>query len=112
MCVDWLTRVSMPEFLDLAGLNEQAAAVRAIAPIIDLQSAELAKPVADAAARVAFARDAIPWAAIPWAAARRDAARRDAARRAAARRDAATWAAAVSRIRESSFDLLERMVSA
>jgi hypothetical protein len=88
LVTDWLVRVHTPAWLDVAGLKEQASALRALPPIDATDSARDAQPTIEAAReKAAAARDAA------WAAAR-DAAW-DAARAAAwaAARDAA-WAAA------------------
>jgi len=56
MALDWLARTLAPAFLDLTpALTEHAAALRALAPIADLESARIAEPPL-AAARAA-ARD-------------------------------------------------------
>ena len=79
LATDWLVRVCAPAWLELAGVKESAAALRALPPIVSTAVARESQPVVDearaagAAARAA-ARDAA------WAAAR-----------AAAR--AAAWAA-------------------
>ena len=52
MAVDWLARTQLPVWLDLAGLGEHAAAVRAIIAISGSDSAISAQPV------LAAARDA------------------------------------------------------
>ena len=62
LCTDWLARTHLPVWLDLAGLSEHAAAVRAIIAISDPTSASAAQPI------IAAARDAA-WAAA-WAAPR------------------------------------------
>ena len=103
MAVDWLARTQLPVWLDLAGLTEHAAAVRAIIAISDPSSASAAQPTLNAA-----------WAAAKVAAraaarvAARDAARRDAAGAAAwdaawAAAAAAAWAAAGAAARDAAW---------
>ena len=101
MAVDWLARTELPAWLEMAGLTEHAAAVRAIIAIADPASASAAQPTLNAA--WAAARDAA------WAAARAAAwdAARDAAR--AAARDALQ--PTVTALQESAFELLERMIA-
>jgi hypothetical protein len=49
LAFDWLVRVYTPTWLDLAGLTAEAAALRHLARIVDLVSAERAIPVVRAA---------------------------------------------------------------
>lgn len=56
LATDWLVRVYAPAWLDAAGLSGEAAALRGLAPVRDMESAVAARPVtvaAKAAARVA-----------------------------------------------------------
>jgi hypothetical protein len=63
LAADWLVRVCTPTWLELAGIKESAAALRALPPLRDLDGLQKAQPVIDearkksAAARAA-ARDA------------------------------------------------------
>jgi hypothetical protein len=112
MCFDWLVRVHISAWLELAGLAGHALALRGLPPIIDREGVRQATPLVKAAGAAA------------WAAARDTAG--DAARAAAwaAVRDAA-WAAAgaaagaaadkpleptVRMLQESAFGLLDRML--
>jgi hypothetical protein len=127
LCLDWTVRTYTPTWLELAGLVEDAARLRALPEIVNLETAKRAGPVvreaqkkaaavgdAAGAAAGAAAGDAA-WAAArdaAWAAA--GAAAGDAA--GAAARDAA-WAAArdalahtVKVLQDSAFDLLDRML--
>lgn len=45
MAFDWLIRVCLPEFLNLAGLSEEAASLRRLPEIHDHQSTERALPI-------------------------------------------------------------------
>ena len=93
MACDWLVRVATPQWLDLAGLDGHATALRALDPITDDASLTTATPHVDAAQDAAqTAAWAAAWPAA-WDAAQ--AAARDAAQAAAqaAARDAA-WPAA------------------
>jgi hypothetical protein len=92
LALDWLIRVYTPTWLQLAGLSDEANALRELGRIVDLVSAERAGPVVKAVRDKADAA---------WAAARAAAwdaawdAARDAARAAAgAAAGAAAWAAA------------------
>ena len=140
MALDWFIRVHTPGFLVAAGLTEEAAKLRGLAAIADIEKVQAATPHVNAAwdAARAAARDAA-WDAARAAAraATGDAAR--AAARAAARdaawaaagdaawtaageaaRDAAWTAAgeaardalasAVALLQESAFELLDRMI--
>jgi hypothetical protein len=96
MCFDWLVRVHTPAWLDLAGLDGHARALRSLAAITDAASCDAAMPTVRAAR--AAAGDAAGDAA--WAAAR-----------------AAAWDAAckaleptVRMLQESAFGLLDRML--
>ena len=102
LAFDWCVRVSTPAWLDLAGLKDEANALRSLRPLLDRSAVLAAQAALDRAreradAAWAAARDAA-WAAARAAAsdAARDAARtaaRDAARDAAL---AAAWAAALA----------------
>jgi hypothetical protein len=135
MCLDWIVRTYTPTWLELAGLADDAAALRALPEIVDLDTAKVAGPVVRASQKKADAA----WTAAgdaAWTAAG-DAARAaagDAARAAArtaawtAARDAAwtaaraaagdaAWTAAgaalastVKALQDSAFDLLDRML--
>ena len=130
LALDWLIRTYTPAWLDLAGLTEPAAELRALRRIVDVAAAESAGPVvreaqikaaaAGAAARAAAgdaaraaawdAARAAAWAAAgdaAWAAAW--AAAWDAAR--AAARDAA-WAAARAAARDAARAALAPTVEA
>jgi len=45
MAVDWAVRVATPAWLDAAGMADQAARLRALAPIVDWASRDAALPV-------------------------------------------------------------------
>src|SRR5574338_1312870 len=92
MALDWLIRTYASTWLDLAGLTSEAAALRDLRRIVDLDAARQAGPIVRDARRKAAAAEAAARDAA-WAAAR-DAAR--AAARAAAWDAAwdAAWAAA------------------
>ena len=122
LALDWLIRTYTPAWLDLAGLTESAAELRALRRIADMAAAEAAGPVVrDAQTKAAAAGDAAwdaAWdaarAAAAWAAAG------DAARAAAwdAARDAARAAAAgdalkptVELLQASALDLFDRMIA-
>jgi len=87
MALDWMTRVNAPAWLRLAGLGEQADAMSAMAPLVDITSADAgratmgaAKDAAHAAARAAReARHAAARATREASAAARDAASHEAA---------------------------------
>ena len=49
LCVDWLARTQLPAWLELAGLVEQAAAVRALPAIGSSDAARAGRPTLDAA---------------------------------------------------------------
>ena len=112
MATDWLCRVCAPAFLDLAGLTEDAAAFRALAPLRDSASAKTSmKTLGAGRNKAAVAGDAAwdaAWAAVwdaAWAAA--GAVAWDAARDAA-------WAVlkpTVQTLQASAFDLLDHMVN-
>jgi hypothetical protein len=100
LCLDWIVRVYTPTWLELAGLTEDAARLRALPEIVDLDTAKQAGPVVQksrATAHAAWdAARAAAWdAAWDAAGAAAGAAAWDAARAAAgaAARDAA-WDAA------------------
>ena len=84
LALDWLIRVNLPAWLDLAGLADEATALQELAPITDMDTAAAAGPVV----RAARDKAAAAWAAAGAAA---GAAAWDAARDAAW---AAAWAAA------------------
>jgi hypothetical protein len=140
LCMDWLTRECTPTWLDLAKLNNHAAALRDLPEITDKASLRVATPTAQKASDAAWAARAAARAAAwdaagdaawdaAWDAARDAAwaAARDAARDAAgdaawaAARDAAGDAArdaardailpTTKRLQESAFALLDRMLS-
>jgi hypothetical protein len=132
MCFDWLVRVHTPAWLDLAGLDGHARALRSLAAITDAASCDAAMPTVRAAWDAAGdAARAAAWDAARAAAwdAAGDAARAaagdaawaaagDAARAAAwdAARDAARAAAGkaleptIRILQESAFGLLDRML--
>ena len=62
LALDWLVRVYLPAWLDLAGLGE-AALLRALAPVADLDAARAAGPVVRSARDKADAAWAAAWAA-------------------------------------------------
>ncbi|MFJ6215089.1 hypothetical protein ACIQGZ_17395 [Streptomyces sp. NPDC092296] len=94
LALDWLVRTYTPAWLELAGLTEHAAGLRALAPVADLDSARTTGPAVREASRAASATwaaaRAATWAAT-WAAAG------DAAW-------AAAWAAAGDAAREAARD--------
>lgn len=49
MAVDWLARTQLPVWLELAGLNENAAAVRGLAALSSTETAHDAQPTLDTA---------------------------------------------------------------
>jgi len=96
LCADWLVRTFTPAWLELGGVTESAAALRALAPLRDLSSTQAARPAVDEAkSKARAARDAAGAAARAAAGAAARAAARDAAGAAAraAARDAAGAAA-------------------
>ena len=125
MATDWLVREYTPTWLDLSGLNEDAASLRALPEITSAETARAAQPTIESArlrpaAAIAAARDAARDAAsvaawdAAWAAAW-DAA--IAAAWAAAAR-AAAWDAAsaalaptVARVQEGAQELVRRMAA-
>jgi hypothetical protein len=139
LALDWLIRTYTPAWLDLAGLSEEARALRDLRRIVDLAAAQAAGPVVrEAQTKASAAWDAARDAAwdAAWDAARDAAmdaawdaamdaamdAARDAARAAAmdaawdAARDAA-WDAArdalrptVETLQASALDLLDKMI--
>ena len=68
LCVDWLARTQLPVWLDLAGLGEHAAAVRALIAISTPESARVAKPTLDAARYAAWASTGYAAGDAAWAA--------------------------------------------
>ena len=132
LCTDWLSRVHTPAWLELAGLGDAAAGLRALSPLRDTATLSAAMPALSVARRqAAAARSAArsaawsaawdaagdaAWAAAwdaTWAAAQ-DAARADAR---AAAQDAA-WAAApatlgptvVASLQASAFELFDQLI--
>jgi hypothetical protein len=104
LALDWLIRTYTPAWLDLAGLAESAAELRALRRIADMAAAEAAGPVVRAAQTKAAAAGAAAGAAA-WHAAG------DAAGAAAG--DAA-WDALKETVKElqaSALDLLDRMIA-
>ena len=101
MAVDWLARTQLPIWLDLAGMGEHAAAVRAVIAITDAESAGVALPTLNAA-RAAASAGASAGASAAARAAARTAGR-------AAARDALK--PAVVALQASAFELLDRMLS-
>jgi hypothetical protein len=68
LAVDWLIRVCTPTWLDLAGLSESAAELRAVGRIVDETSAKRAKPIVHAGHKAAITWDArTPFGAATWA---------------------------------------------
>ena len=107
LVTDWMVRVHTPAWLELAGMKEQAAEVRALAPILSPAGARAAQQTIDsarsaAAAAMAAARDAAGAAA-------GDAAG-DAAWAAAAARKA--LAPTVLDLQASAFQLLDALIEA
>jgi hypothetical protein len=109
LATDWLIHHQAPAWLDLAGCTEQAAALRALPPVLSTAKAKKAQPTLDKARADASAARAAAWASA-----------RDAAWAAAtaadwsAARDAA-WAAlapTVASLQQSAFDLLDAMLAA
>ena len=128
MALDWLIRTHTPTFLELAKLTDEANSLRALDPIVDMETVALAGPVvrtarvaagaAGAAAGVAGAAWAAAGAArdAAWAAAGAAEATAGAAAEAAA--EAAARAAAgaylqptVDFLQESAIDLFTRMIN-
>ncbi len=119
MALDWLIRTYTPAWLDLAGLTEEAAALRSLRRIVDLAAAEAAGPVvrvgrekAVAAGTVAGtvagdAAGAATWAAA-WAAA--GAAAEDAVRAAARAAGGDAVKPTVTQLEQSAIDLFDRMI--
>ena len=129
LALDWLIRVHTPAWLDLAGLADEARALRDLSRITDLAAAQAARPVVlTARNKATAARDAAGAAAgaAAWAAAGAAAgdaawdaagdaawaAARDAARDAAwaAARDTA-WAAARAAAGDAAWDVLAPTVT-
>jgi len=120
LCVDWLARTNLPMWLDLAGFDKHATAVRSLAEIVDDASAEAARPILSAAESVTGAS---AWAAAgqalgleAWEAARstaRSAADLAAEPAAESKAWAAAWTAlapSVRALQASAFVLLDRMI--
>ena len=120
LVTDWMVRTYLPAWLDLGGMGEQAAAVRALDPIISATAWRQGSPAVDGARRAAAAAWDAAWDAArdaAWAAARAAAgAAAGAAARDAAR--AAAWDAAwdvlrptVEELQRSALGLLDRMIA-
>ncbi len=66
MCADWAVRVVVPMALDRAGCPQRAATLRALAPIVDRETALAGRDATDAAActtdAAAYATDAAAYA--------------------------------------------------
>jgi hypothetical protein len=115
MCLDWIVRTYTPAWLSLAGLDDDARALRQLPEIVDIDAAWHAAPFTSGARQRAVAAwDAAGDAA--WDAAR-DAARDAAWTAAWAAAGDAAWAAAgrrlkptVQQLQASAFDLLDRML--
>jgi len=59
LCADWLIRVYTPAWLELAGISDSAAALRALPPLRDSESLKAARaPIEGAKEKAAAARDA------------------------------------------------------
>ena len=84
MATDWLVRTFTPEWLDLAGLTEHAAKLRALPELASAELASEAMTTIDAARREAAAAWGSAWDAL---------------------------APTVEKIRSSAFDLLDRMIA-
>lgn len=114
LALDWLIRSFTPAWLDLAGLNAEAKALRELRRVVDLAAAKAAGPIAGAAAQAAAqgaagaAAQAAAWDAA-WAAAQAaaQAAAWDAARDAAQ----AALQPTVETLQASVLDLLDQMIS-
>jgi hypothetical protein len=63
MCADWLIRVYTPTWLELAGVTESAAALRALAPIAGAATVAAARPTINEARKKGAAAWAAAWAA-------------------------------------------------
>ena len=63
MAVDWLIRVHTPAWLELAGVKDSAAALRALRPLQDLAALNASRPTINAARSAAAAARAAAWAA-------------------------------------------------
>lgn len=119
LAADWQVRHATPTWLELAGINDAAAALRALPPVIDLATLQGAQPAltaasTEAAAARAAARDAARDAA--WAAAW-DAAWDAAVEAPDGEKYDATYAATktmlaptVLSLQESAHELLTRMI--
>jgi hypothetical protein len=128
LATDWLVRVHTPKWLDLAGLKDDAKALRNLQPLTSSEIAVAVQSVIDGARQRASAASPAAWDAA-WAAAW--AAARDAAGDAAwaaawAAARAAAWAAAwaaardaaekrlrptVRQLQKSALELLDRMIA-
>ena len=103
LALDWLIRTYTPAWLDLAGLKQEAQALRDLRRIVDMVAAEAAGPVVrEAQAKASAVRSAAESAA--WSAAESAAwsAVRDAAEE--------TLAPTVQTLQTSALDLLDRMI--
>ena len=98
LATDWMVRISVPTWLDLAGLREHAKRLRSLPPILDATGAAASLPVIVAARDAARTGVAANWdadmAAAAWAAARAGASATWDAARAAGAMSAAAWDAA------------------
>jgi hypothetical protein len=63
LALDWLIRVYLPAWLDLAGLDGEATQLQELAPIASLETAEAAGPVVRNARTKAAATRAAAWTA-------------------------------------------------
>ena len=61
LCTDWLVRVCAPAWLELAGVKESAAALRALPPILSTAAAKEAQPTIDAGRAAGAAAWAAAW---------------------------------------------------
>jgi hypothetical protein len=119
MCLDWIVRTYTPAWLSLAGLDDDARALRQLPEIVDIDAAWHAAPFTSGARQRAVAAGDAAWDAAGDAArtAARDAARTAAWTAAWAAAGDAAWAAAdrrlkptVQQLQASAFDLLDRML--
>lgn len=68
LALDWLIRTYLPAWLEVAGLRDEAAAVRGLSRIVDMESAGVAGPVVRSVRDAARAARGAAWDAA-WAAA-------------------------------------------
>ena len=99
MVTDWMVRLHIPAWLELAGMRQQAAAVRALDPILSASAVADAQPLLKAVRADSAAARAAAGAAA-WAAAR------DAARAAAREKLKPT----VADLQASAFGLLDALI--